>query len=88
MLCGEGGVVSHQESSGGGCFFTIDRNFMTPKLAVYMKKERKKHVRDGHKEEKHNVHRQGNAFVKKSVNMPRVFYNWSEDQVNGVTQCC
>ena len=27
-----------------GCFFTVDRNFMTPKLAAYMKLERSQYV--------------------------------------------
>ena len=27
-------------------------------------------------------------LFKKSVTVPRGFYNWSEDEVNGVTQCC
>ena len=30
----------------GGCYFTVDRNFMTPKLAAYMKLERSQYVTD------------------------------------------
>ena len=77
--------MSNKESSGG-CFFTIDRNFMTPKLAVYMKKERRQYVTGTMKRNTKYIDKE--ILFKKSVHMPRGFYNWSEDEVNGVTQCC
>ena len=77
--------MSNKESSRG-CFFTIDRNFMTPKLAVYMKKERRQYVTGTMKRNTKYIDKE--ILFKKSVHVPRGFYNWSEDEVNGVTQCC
>ena len=70
----------------GGSFFTIDRNFMTPKLAVYMKKERHMYVTGTMKRNTKYIDKE--ILFKKSVTVPRGFFNWSEDSVNGVTQCC
>ena len=69
-----------------GCFFTIDRNFMTPRLAVYMKKERGMYVTGTMKRNTKYIDK--DMIFKKSVRVPRGFYNWSEDEQNGVVQCC
>jgi len=78
--------VSHKESSGGGSFFTIDRNFMTPKLAIFMKRERNMYVTGTMKRNTKYIDK--DILFKKSVSVERGFYNWSEDSANGVTQCC
>ena len=69
-----------------GCFFTIDRNFMTPRLAIYMKKERGMYITGTMKRNTKYIDK--DVLFKKSVRVPRGFYNWSEDAENGVTQCC
>ena len=77
--------MSHKESSGGS-FFTIDRNFMTPKLAIFMKRERNMYVTGTMKRNTKYIDK--DILFKKSVSVERGFYNWSEDSANGVTQCC
>ena len=69
-----------------GCFFTVDRNFMTPKLAAYMKKERGMYVTGTMKRNTKYIDK--SLLFKKSLSVPRGFYNWSEDTELGVTQVC
>ena len=69
-----------------GCFFTVDRNFMTPKLAGYMKNERGMYVTGTMKRNVKYIDK--SLLFKKSVTVPRGFYTWSEDETTGVTQTC
>ena len=70
----------------GGSFFTVDRNFMTPRLAAYMKKERHMYVTGTMKRNTKYIDK--DLLFKKSSNVPRGFYTWSEDEASGIVQCC
>ena len=67
-----------------GCFFTVDRHFMTPKLAAYLKKEHGQFLTGTMKKNTKNIDKE--LLFKKSMKIPRGFYKWSEDQDNGVAQ--
>ena len=69
-----------------GCFFTVDRNFMTPKLAAWMKMERGQYVTGTMK--KNTKYIDKSLLFKKSAKTPRGYYNWSTDERTGVSQVC
>ena len=65
-----------------GCFFTIDRNFMTLKLAAYMKKERGMYVTGTMKRNAKYIDKE--LLFKKSIHTSRGYYTWSEDSELGI----
>ena len=77
-------VLCHVKDLPRGCFFTVDRHFMTPKLAAYLKKEHGQFVTGTMKKNTKNLDK--SLLFKKNMKIGRGFYTWSEDQDNGVTQ--
>ena len=67
-----------------GCVFTVDRHFMTPKLAAYLKKEHGQFLTGTMKKNTKNIDKE--LLFKKSMKIPRGVYKWSKDQDNGVAQ--
>ena len=62
-----------------GCFFTVDRNFMTPKLAAWMKSERRQYGTGTMKSNTKYIDK--SLLFKKSSKIPRGFYSWSENNI-------
>ena len=83
---GERVVICLTKDLPDGCFFTVDRNFITTKLAAWMKSERRQYVTGTMKSNTKYIDK--SLLFKKSSKIPRGFYNWSEDSVTGVTQVC
>jgi hypothetical protein len=69
-----------------GCYFTVDRFFMTPRLAAYMKEVQGKYVTGTMMANRAGLDKA--IQFKKSATRARGYYNWSVDDRTGVVQTC
>ena len=69
-----------------GCYFTVDRFFMTPKLAAYMKEVQGKYMIDPMYSNRAELDK--TIQFAKSETHARGYYNWSTDGCTGMVQTC